>query len=101
MVVAKTSKLALSKIRPTISGRRREVLNALKELEVASNEKLSEYLSWPINRVTGRVTELSVMGYVEVAYTGTNQTGHRAKFWRVSDKEDDPDVITVREDDRE
>lgn len=98
MVVATTSKEALEKIRPTISDRQKAVLAALKEIEPASNEALAVYLNWSINRVTGRVTELSMKGLVEVAHVGKNQTGHSAKFWRVVDQKLD-DAVQTREQD--
>ncbi len=61
MTVSSTSKIALEKIRPTLSGRRKEVLSAIEELGVASNEQIATHLELPINRVTGRVTELHMM----------------------------------------
>jgi len=97
MVVAQTSKEALEAIRPAITGRRRVVLNAIKELGEATNETIANYLQWPINRVTGRVTELHEFGYVKSDRSGINNTGHKAKIWSLTDMQDPVEEEKERE----
>ena len=41
-----------------ISKRQIEVLLCIKNLGMATNRMIAKHLSWDINRVTGRVTEL-------------------------------------------
>lgn len=82
-VMSNTSKEAYSNILLTLSEKRANVLNALDELGVANNDEISIQLGWPINRVTGRITELRKLKLVELAYIAPNQFGNRVKFWRV------------------
>lgn len=88
MTVADTSKMAYAKIYESLGRRQHEVYEALKELTVASNEELADHLGWPINRVTGRITELKKFGLVDVHGLGMNRSGHTAKLWTACDIND-------------
>lgn len=88
MSVAHTSKMAYTKIYDQLGEKQTLVFNALKELGVASNEMIADYLNWPINRVTGRVTELKKFGMVDVQGIGVNKSGHSAKLWTPCDIND-------------
>lgn len=88
MSVAQTSINAYAKIHDKLGERQSQVYTALNELGIASNEMLSDYLGWPINRITGRVTELKRYGLVDVEGLGMNKSGHTAKLWTVRDMND-------------
>ena len=63
-MMQQTSLEAYDKIQHELSGRRLEVYNSLKRLEVANNTTLALDLRWGINRVTPRIKELRDMGLV-------------------------------------
>lgn len=88
--VASTSCAALEGMmtRNELSDRRRDVLDAIIDLGKATNEDIAEHLSWKLNRVTGRTTELHKMGFVEVAGIGRSRAGNSSKLWRSSDPND-------------
>lgn len=83
MGVATTSKTAYDRIKDLLGDRQLEVYEAIGDLGVATNEAIADYLNWPINRVTGRVTELKRYGLVDVEGMGRNKTGFTAKLWGV------------------
>jgi len=64
------------------------VYEAIGEMGLATNEQISEYLDWPINRVTGRVTELHRFGMVDVEGISKNKSGFSAKQWAVKNIND-------------
>ena len=63
-MMQQTSLEAYDKIQHELSGRRLEVYNSLKRLEVANNTTLALDLRWSINRVTPRINELRKIGLV-------------------------------------
>lgn len=83
-----TSKSAYSKIQDLLGQRQMQVYEAIGDLGIATNEMISDYLNWPINRVTGRVTELKRYGLVDVEGLGKNKSGFTAKLWGVRDLND-------------
>ena len=54
-------------IKDNISKRQLEVLEAIMDLGTATNRMIAKHLDWEINRVTGRVNELTNKGFVKVA----------------------------------
>ncbi len=88
MNVADTSRQAYAAIQDKLGHRQEEVYLAIKEMGKASNESIAEHLGWPINRVTGRVTELKRFGLVDVEGLTHNKTGFTAKLWSVRDPND-------------
>lgn len=87
-MVAETSVQAYEKIKSKLGGKQEAVYEAIKELGTPTNEAISDYLGWPINRVTGRVTELRRFGIVEVYGLGVNKSGFSAKQWVAVDPND-------------
>ena len=83
MSVALTSKTAYEKIKEKLGTKQLAVYEAIGDLGVASNEQVSEYLGWPINCVTGRVTELHRFGMIGVEDIGKNKSGFSAKRWGI------------------
>jgi predicted ArsR family transcriptional regulator len=88
MVVAQTSKLAYDKIKDKLGEKQQIVYEALKELGSATNDQIAAKLGWPINRVTGRVTELRKYGLVDIEGIGLSNSGNSAKVWSVRDLND-------------
>lgn len=89
MGVALTSKEAYAKIQDKLGDKQFIVFETIRELGVATNEMIAEHLGWPINRVTGRVSELRNYGVVDVEGVGLNKSGHSAKLWSVRDYNDE------------
>lgn len=68
-----------------LSGKRKEVYNAIKEMGEACNLDLAYRLKWAINRVTPRTKELREMGLVEEAKKAlTQRTGKKVIYWRIT-----------------
>ncbi len=86
MVVAATSIESYNNIY-NLTGKRLEVYNALKDIQPASNQAIADYLGWPINRVTGRVTELRDMELVEKGGVKKGKFGAKVNTWRLKQKE--------------
>ena len=87
-MISSTSKEAYTKIQDKLGEKQLIVYEAIKELGTATNEEISEYLNWQINRVTGRVTELVRYGLVDIQGLGRNKSGFTAKRWCAKDLND-------------
>jgi len=73
-------------IQPTIHKKRNTVLNAIKEINGGTLNDIAHYLDWPINRVSGRVTELHRKGKIINDGTKINpESGKPNKIWRAKD----------------
>lgn len=88
MTVANTSREAYQSIKEKLGTKQEIVYEALKTLSQASNEEIADHLGWPINRVTGRMTELRNFGLVDVAGLTVGKSGHSAKLWTACDIND-------------
>lgn len=88
MSVSGTSQEAYDKIRDKLGYKQAIVFEAIKRLGAATNEAIAEYLGWPINQVTGRVTELKRFGMVAAEGRGINKTGFSAQLWSIRDPND-------------
>jgi predicted ArsR family transcriptional regulator len=60
-----------------IGGKRREVLDVIIRLGEATRQDIGEDLGWPINAVTGRVTELLELGAIDEV--GTDRSSGRPR----------------------
>lgn len=72
------------KVLPTLSGRKLEVLNAIKELGgKADMWEIGQYLNRALNTFSGRISELKKMGLIED--TNENKKHHESNFtiWRI------------------
>ncbi len=56
----------------TITKNRRIVLDVIKVHGPITNKEIAEFLGWNINQVTGRTSELQLMGYIKVGVNGLN-----------------------------
>lgn len=66
-----------------VSGKRKVVFEAIKELGEACNLDIAYKLHWPINRITPRTNELVKLGLVvEAKKDITPLTGKRVIFWK-------------------
>lgn len=73
---------AYLKIKPELGERQLSVLNALKELECATNTQIAKHLNLPINCVTGRTNELRKKGLVIYSHTSWDPlTRFKANYW--------------------
>lgn len=63
--IQSTSLEAFESIQPVILRKREIVLKAIQFLGSCTNNEISDYLDWQINRVTGRVNELVKKGLVK------------------------------------
>jgi hypothetical protein len=85
--VANTSREAYASI-VKINEKQSIVYEALRDLGIATNEMIADYLNWPINRVTGRVSELKKFGMVDVHGVGKSKAGRSSKLWMTVDIND-------------
>lgn len=83
-----TSRDAYQTIYSKIGDKQRQVFEAIEELGVASNEEIADHLNWPINCVTGRVTELRKYGFVGLEDIKKSKAGMKVKAWSVRSKSD-------------
>lgn len=88
MTVAYTSQLAYSQIKNKLGAKQEQVYQVINKLSRASNEQIADYLDWPINRVTGRCTELRNFGLITVDGVTRNKSGASAKVWVVKSLSD-------------
>lgn len=88
MSVSMTSKDAYTAIKDKLGARQTAVYEAITELGVATNEAIAEHLNWPLQSVTGRVTELRNYGLIDVEGLGKNKSGFTAKLWSVRNLND-------------
>ena len=88
MTVAATSQQAYQSIKEKLGEKQIIVFEALKVLGEASNEEIADHLGWPINRVTGRMTELRNFDMVAVVGVTKNKSGFTAKLWAPCDIND-------------
>lgn len=75
---------ALKSIQETISDKRLKVLDAIKTLNGACLFEICEFLNWPVNRVSGRVTELQKSGLIkDSGIRKTNkESGKKGILWK-------------------
>lgn len=62
---------------------RDKVFEAIKRLGTCNDRQISEFLKWPINRVTPRRGELETEGKVESAGKRKNSEGRLVNWWRI------------------
>ena len=69
----------------TITKTQITVLDAIKLLGACSDHQISEFLNWPINRVTPRRGELVESNRVKLAFRGKDfTTGRSVNFWQLN-----------------
>jgi len=88
MTVAQTSKLAYEKLRDKLGNKQQIVYEKLQELGSATNEQIADALGWPLQSVTGRITELKKYGLVDVEGIGLSKAGNSSKIWGTRDLND-------------
>jgi len=67
-----------------LSGKRKEVYDAINSLETACNLDIAYYLKWSINRITPRVKELRELDLVEEDRRAkTFRTGKTVIYWKI------------------
>jgi hypothetical protein len=82
--VQPTSKAAYTSL-TDIGQRQTDVLRAIRTLGTACNQRIADYLSIPVNQVTGRVFELRRLGLVVEDHRGLwPATGRMVIWWAES-----------------
>lgn len=78
-----TQRQAYQDLQENVSGRRAEVLREITNSKGLGLWEISEKLGWPINSVSGRVTELVKLGHVfDSGLRGLNpHSGKRVILW--------------------
>jgi hypothetical protein len=86
MSVRDTSLEAYQDILPTLSDRQKVVLAIVSR--PMCNYQIAEKLAWPINRVTGRVTELCEKGLLfDDGKRPGPPSGRNVHYWKTQRKE--------------
>lgn len=61
---------------------RQKVFSAIQKLQPCTNQQISEYLGWEINRITGRVKELREKNLVQCAKKDKDTvSGRLVNYW--------------------
>lgn len=81
-MVSNTSREAYHSVEK-MGDKQRIVLGAIEANQPVHNERIADLLGWEINRVTGRVNELSKMGKIKQDGHQFTKSGRRAKAWVV------------------
>lgn len=81
-MIQQTSLLAYKEAKQSLNKTQHAVMQALEEIQPASNKMLAKHLGWEINSVTPRVLELRTKKKVIEAYRGKDVTGRTAIFWK-------------------
>lgn len=84
--MADTSLLAYNELKEKnlLIGKRLDVYNAIKKIGCGTNKMIARYLSWEINRVTGRVNELAEGGVIRLSKKEICPIGGKlAQWWSV------------------
>lgn len=69
-----------------LTARQRDVYNALRILGEATDQRLADYLKWPINRITGRLTELRDAGIIIECGNVIGEYGKTVRVCRLAPK---------------
>ncbi len=93
MTIAQTSIDAYNSIQD-LKGRRLEVYQKLEEIQPASGQQVADALGWPINRVTGRMSELKKLSLIELVRVQKSKFGATETVWQIIEKKVDikPDL---------
>lgn len=78
-----TSLFAYIGVKPKINSRQKDVYEALRKFNHATNKQIAEYLGWEINRLTPRMGELRKMGLVREWGIVKDKSGRSAIAWEV------------------
>jgi predicted ArsR family transcriptional regulator len=84
-MIEETSLLAFELIKGELGQRQKQVYEALKKIQPATNLMISKHLKIPINSITPRVKELREKKLVGVAFVDIDlNTGRPAIYWRIT-----------------
>jgi len=81
MTLAATSLEAFELLKPTLSEKRQQVLDYIRENRGLCCKEIARGLGWEINKCSGRVTELSKLNLI--VFDGTRMVdGRNVQCWR-------------------
>lgn len=78
-MIQQTSLLAYREVK--LGERQKQVLEALEEIQPATNKQIAKHLGMEINSVTPRCLELRVKGRVVKHSVGKDESGRSAIYW--------------------
>ena len=80
-----TQKESWKEKQKTLAYSQAEVLKAIKSLKTAALFEVTESLGWPINCVSGRITELKTQGKIKATGTKLNPaTGRNVTVYKAA-----------------
>jgi len=80
--VTDTSLIAWDKIQPKLTRKQADVMACIRHLKFpVCSYTIGTCLGWPINRVTGRVTELRDLGLIRDVGMRKSPTGFQAHYY--------------------
>ena len=82
-MMQQTSMDAYQSIKWQLNPRQRQILHQLSISGCCTNEKLSDLLGLPINRITPRILELRRKGLVKMMYQEPGKSGRMANVWGI------------------
>lgn len=83
-------------IKESLCRRRRAVMGAFESLGgSATTFEVQKHLGWPVNRVSGRITELRESGFLtDSGTTRINpESGHPGTVWIMTGKTEQPEMF--------
>lgn len=86
MSYQQTSYAAWESVQEGLSDKQKVVLWAFRSQGDMTNEELSKFLNWEINRITPRSGELVKKGLLEAKDLKIGPTGRRATAWGCTEK---------------
>lgn len=69
-----------------INDKQKQVLNAIAKLQPCSDLGISEFLGWPINRITPRRGELEKLGLINAFKKVVNINNRSVWQWKINAK---------------
>jgi DNA-binding MarR family transcriptional regulator len=81
-MIQQTSLLAYAEAKKGLGKKQQLVLEALEEIQPASNRMIAKHLGWEINSVTPRCLELRQRGKVVFAEQSMDEYGKKVNFWK-------------------
>lgn len=90
MTIATTTLETYETVKSTLSGKRRLVFACIESMGPVTAFEIAEFMGWPINSVSGRVSELKdgLHGLPIIEFAGIKMIhGRRHKAWKATRSE--------------
>lgn len=94
MTSIETRNQAYLSILDSLGEKRRIVYQAIKHMRGATNHQIAEFLNWPINCVTGRVSELRKMFLIKSERkNGNTFSGNDHAIWEITESVEEWELL--------